>query len=100
MNAGRELDALVAEKVMGYEVNREGYTGYLPSFSTDIAAAWDVVEKLDLFSPGSGLYLVGSGNEWRVFHSLGEGETELWCDGVSALHAICLAALKAVGVAV
>lgn len=75
MEAGPELDALVAVKVMGYVwhritsrrselrppdsrdavVVREGkkpliYIGYqkpwLPAYSTDIAAAWTVVEKL------------------------------------------------------
>lgn len=69
MEAGREMDRLIAEKVMGYEwehdgdyslmrlpgtnwcameINRgEPYYGMLPEFSTDIAAAWTVVERLD-----------------------------------------------------
>jgi len=61
MPAGRELDALVAEKVMGWtQVHRVDSTGdlcgvpsrgappsyLLPRYSTDIAAAWKVIEKL------------------------------------------------------
>jgi hypothetical protein len=67
--AGRELDALVAEKVMGWrDVEPECYTpsgkalcgtapdpslspwrngrAYVPRFSEDIGAAWQVVEHL------------------------------------------------------
>jgi hypothetical protein len=66
MRPGRELDALVAEKVMGrvgllinesqsvvvghrpHEYFETGYTDLkeVPLYSTSIAAAWEVVEKL------------------------------------------------------
>lgn len=49
MNAGRELDALVAEKVMGRDMTRpEGfkYPMEMPRYSTEMAAGWRVVEKL------------------------------------------------------
>ena len=59
MLAGRGLDALIAEKVMGLTVDyefsepcilslRDKYDdwGFLPNYSTDISAAWEVVEKL------------------------------------------------------
>ncbi len=62
MKAGRQLDALVAEKVMGWELTQSRLGHYhvitspsgkpikthshIPLFSTDIAAAWLVVEKL------------------------------------------------------
>jgi len=65
MPYNRELDALIAERVMGLEVvkNKKGgwsigpadyYDSYgemimynrLPNYSYDIAAAWEVVEKL------------------------------------------------------
>ena len=39
--AGRELDRLIAEKVMG--ITRDGE---IPAYSTDISAAWTVVEKM------------------------------------------------------
>jgi hypothetical protein len=61
--AGRELDALVAEKVMGWQrmvrpdydwaghewrIGGLGSGGiHLPSFSTDIAAAWEVVAEME-----------------------------------------------------
>ena len=54
MKAGRELDALVAEKVMGFPVKIGDITGEpyhaqfgysMPNYSTDIAAAWEVLEK-------------------------------------------------------
>jgi len=68
MPAGRELDALIAEKVMKitpekcdfpvftdkrdwvdpgeYFVNVPGSVTELPRYSTDIAATWEVVERL------------------------------------------------------
>lgn len=58
MEAGRDMDALIAERVMGYTVTRvngEPYTEWhghkaepyhLGAYSTDIAAAWQVVEKM------------------------------------------------------
>ena len=65
MEAGRELDAIVAEKVMGLKVVRNKKGGWsigpaswddfagemimsnpLPNYSGDIAVAWDVVEHL------------------------------------------------------
>jgi hypothetical protein len=61
--AGRELDALVAEKVMGWKllpivhfvVTDIGEEVPCPRFSADIAAAWQVVEKLAAL--GKGLHL-------------------------------------------
>jgi|SRR3990170_898451 len=50
MPAGRELDVLIAEKVMEWKYIsgariRDGFD--TPRFSTDISAAWEVVEKFD-----------------------------------------------------
>lgn len=63
LSAGRDLDALVAERVMGDGVQWmrtalsdndphqmvEGHKGWgrVPSYSTSIASAWLVVEKMD-----------------------------------------------------
>lgn len=118
MKPGRELDALVAEKVMGWRVVREpqddGYGGPpLPkpflwaigdgtpavfregqepqpwSPSRDIAAAWEVVEKVS----GSYFILDFDSGYWSAeFSPSGMGMR-----GTTAPHAICLAALKAVG---
>ena len=117
MQAGRELDALVAEKVMGLNIRyptdgnvpREPFywakddDGYeepfaCPHYSTDISAAWEVVEKL----MGSGamfgfvLSVLDDRHTTAVFsETAGHGYR-----GISeeAPHAICLAALKAMGV--
>lgn len=111
MKPGRELDALVAEKVMGQTADvRERWRGnclcgrsetcavcsWPLSYSTDIAAAWEVVEKLDLLALYS---LEGCEGEWTVRKYYNNDEWDEWddTDGVSAPHAICLAALKAVG---
>lgn len=51
LQAGKELDALVAEKVFGYKTHgnfREanGIRILIKSYSEDISAAWEVVEKM------------------------------------------------------
>lgn len=105
MEAGRELDALVAEQVMGLRYV-QGPHPTIPRYSTDIAAAWHVVDKMgwsycyfelghqpfDAFSDGEGGdYPVSS--YWYC-----SAEQEYRAEGASPPHAICLAALKAVGV--
>lgn len=109
MNPGRELDALVAEKVMGWKLFHGGIDGpngepgcidsnqiekhfkELPHYSTSIADAWKVVDKLDLF------------RAWVLTKYLGyytveevdrDGFGETISKGESAPHTICLAALK------
>lgn len=124
MKPGRELDTEVALKVMGlqfvikvYEPGsldmRPGSVNYkfrhesqgwrtpdgelldeLPYYSTDIAAAWEVVEKLDLLS--TLLLQKNSSGVWGVWNE-DTGQVHF---GDTAPHAICLAALKAVGVEV
>ncbi len=63
MEAGTELDALVAERVMGFDINRR--TKYIAgkrvhpddwSPSYDIAAAWEVVEKDKRLTPRWDIY--------------------------------------------
>jgi hypothetical protein len=120
MKAGRELDALVAEKVMGYRQAEDGSwflpgisTGLglweLPEYSTSIADAWLVLEQLRAYE----------NTEERVFvriESCPDGEWDCgltaWDDcnheiGIDYTRsvrastielAICLAALNAMGV--
>jgi hypothetical protein len=113
--AGRELDTLIAEKVMDMEsagddpmlqwgINgpmwkaRSGYHwDRLPAFSTDIAAAWQVVEKL-----GGHLDIIhwADSDTWQVNFGSRDGRRPYtmpqddW--GETAPLAICRAALAAV----
>lgn len=116
--AGRELDALIAEKVMGLRIeHREPYWTHsdphqlpIPTYSTSIADAWEVVEKLrsDDFNatveccPES--HDLGDGEQcYADFfcgdsngpHKPGTKHGQAWA--ATAPHAICLAALATVG---
>jgi hypothetical protein len=104
--SSRELDALVAEKVMGIRIEKyirppfgkkvtliEGgmYEDFYPSYSTDIAAAWTIIEKLqDRQIRISNKAL--QGDYWWVYidNECAQGST--------LPEAICLSALKVVGV--
>jgi hypothetical protein len=92
MPAGREMDAAIAEKVMGWKMP----TSEAPRYSTDIAAAWHVVKHLGQQSDISvtvtqegGAYscqIRGPSGEWWARAS-GEGETAplAICRGALAL---------------
>lgn len=130
MEAGRELDALIAEKVMGWERgenwlippvgtpmrdnnwaaewDEKGRPHWLPRYSQDIEAAWQVVEKL---RKDWEYLFINAGNGWgvecRTEHvdiSPSNDITYQWTESTGNIHgdtaplAICLAALKAVGV--
>jgi hypothetical protein len=120
MKPGRELDALVAEKVMGwvlYQRQPDVYLAYtdpggslrlpeeIPFYSTDMAAAWLAEEKLVVDGFTFELYRdppAPDRRAWfetlvivrrgREYSYIGKSETG------SAPHAICLAALRAKGV--
>ncbi|KYD12407.1 BC1872 family protein [Saccharococcus caldoxylosilyticus] len=103
----REINWFVAEKVMNWHVweNEDGELmvtkGYgcyshCPSFSTNIADAWQVVEKLN-----------GDDFDFQVWREKGKYNVEFakdffylfgFAESENAALAICLAALKAVGV--
>ena len=122
MEAGRELDALVAEKVMGFAKvvrdydkrhNTEGLRSFVydtafawfgketPRYSTDIAAAWLVVEHMGpipfslRFQPADA-WRAGGGEVYCYAHwtCWFEGGKEI--DADTAALAICRAALLAV----
>jgi len=114
IEAGRELDALVAEKVMGWKPSM--FSNYpwqlvppdgdgsavrqVPNYSTDIAAAWLVVERMCEFpsyvSLGFGKWL-----QFRVDIATGAGREVMNSRAFAktAPLAICNAALAAVGAA-
>lgn len=108
LKPGRELDALVAEKVMGIKLcrcygqkpNEHSSIGKCfdcrclngsDAYSTSIADAWKVVAKID--QPFE-LCTDDERNIHTVRFNLDRGE---FVQAHTAPHAICLAALKAVG---
>jgi hypothetical protein len=134
--AGRDLDALVAEKVMGFYVLPEkeipgcdlgstklfcgkepgivprwGHMDRVKRYSTEIAAAWEIVLKKGCFHL---VRLVGGSFRCTFDDTRWAEGPSLWDDEVyeslpicvheaiaeTAPLAICLAALKAVGVEV
>lgn len=118
MDAGRELDALIALEVFRYTLDyefadtlgapcvpelRDGYDewGMLPHYSTDMADAWLVVEKFradgcffDLGDKPSDLDDLTSARTWNAFIN----RTTRGPDSDTAPLAICRAALAACGV--
>ena len=113
MPAGREMDALVAEKVMGWRMMRGHWvppeaapeTNILACptstyrYSTDIAAAWEVVEKVNLLEPyGDTLWKDQRGWVFGVHDVDGAGYAyeDVTVIADTAPLAICRAALKAV----
>lgn len=112
MEAGQELDALVAEKIMGWRYLNQPSTGYPwyppeegwskahpPRYSTDIAAAWKVMEKMcDMGNQNCTLQFEGKLNPdyaWTFSH---DENADWWASAGTAPLAICLAALKVKGV--
>lgn len=100
MKPGRELDALIAEKVMGLEPwpeQQEAKPCSCPSYSTDIAAAWQIVKK---FEREASICSCPYGGWQASFIWLDSNpysnECLEWSYGETAPHAICLAALKAI----
>ena len=94
----REIDALVAEHVMGME--RWDSSGMyseivpiLPHYSSNISDAWQVVEKIE----GQILIDRTLGGRW-VCEILVNQRTSHMAEADTAEMAICLAALKAKGV--
>lgn len=105
MNAGRELDALIGEKIIGFSgmglTDPSNYKypddvwPHIPEFSTDIAAAMTVLDRLGEINSVFGDVDIerdqtAKGVRWKVV-----------IDGIESFadtlpHAICLAALEAV----
>jgi hypothetical protein len=118
VGGGREIDLLVAERVMGWE--RREHTGlwthnptrqwsvapsFVPHYSTSIKAGWQVVEALGLLvSPtlvggwGAGVF---KGRQGMAVPDGGMRYCEpgTWAEADTAPLAICLAALAAYEVA-
>ncbi len=122
MKAGRELDALIAEKVMGLTRHDESYVTesigkvlrfvwrdgcgdcvysgdmFLPHYSTNIADAWEVVpvldQRLDQFWS-----VVRAGEKFEFYSNPYElGDYTAYVEAGTLPLLLCLAALKAKGV--
>lgn len=117
LKPGRELDKLIATQVMGLQLvsGRSPFSDEpaafgpthayrLPNFSTDDEAAWEIrshLQKKGLWVvTGKTLHPTGP-IEWNAtvnrMGSNGEITETYQANGDSAPHAICLAALMAVG---
>ena len=111
LKAGRELDALIGEKLFGihYEFVYNDYMipdpedpiayDVCPHYSTEITAAWQVVEKLLSLTENQDIHIehLGSDDEsWGVSTCYELGEWKDWVRAKTAPLAICLAALKAI----
>jgi hypothetical protein len=94
MEAGREMDALVAEKIFNGQWLYKNIPENLPKFSASISAAWEVVERLIKHNPLSLDYLVDENNVlgWQANFRMGYNVAF----APTAPLAICRAALLAV----
>lgn len=124
LKPGRELDALIAEKIFGCKVEYSSiyteepcccckpdeihsdffeetglYGKFVKGYSTDIAAAWEAVEMF----MGKGYHVCVHKYFGNDYWTAQIDQNSLDVTGViasqasSAPHAICLAALKAIG---
>lgn len=106
LKPGRELDAWIAEHVMGWKLrtpypdrwlNSEGMTQSLPHYSTDIYTAWDLLDKLSEsnFLIETRTYMK---QPWQSQVLILKSPESEWIVAVGETmpHAICLAAMKAI----
>jgi hypothetical protein len=117
VNAGREMDALIAEKVMGWtdihwnygppigkpddDWNRDfinkKHEACVPNYSSEMNAAMEVVDCLK--GEIDGMFKLLYFRHWSFDITPNIADHEGWsAEADTAPHAICLAALKAKGV--
>lgn len=122
MKPGRDMDALVAVKVMGWKfcwgftrcpdlqsdrwavdpLGHERFFREIPRYSTNISAAWKVLTHLQFTHWRIEVYRIQESEEWgcslsqQPFRSVLK-DIDVCVTAGSAPHAICLAALKATG---
>src|SRR5574341_430621 len=105
LKAGRELDALIGWKLFGirYEFIYDDYMipdpddpiayDVCPHYSTDIAAAWQVVEKLLTLVENQDIHIehlaIEDENYWGVSTCFELGEWKDWVRAETASLAIC-----------
>jgi len=104
LEPGRELDALIAEHVLGFALPFKGRGEFdtfdangkpVLNYSTDIAAAWRALDRLRVIDFRH-VTLEMAGGCWRcILQPYNQNET-FSSFGYSAPLAICRAALKAI----
>lgn len=98
MKPGNELDALIAEKVMGEKDGQAHIEEYFFAPSHLISHAWEVVEKMEDFTFTLVKYSLDDEDAYHIGFLGEDGKNHISHGLRSAPHAICLAALKAKGV--
>lgn len=100
--AGRTLDALIEERIFGNPIDHEfdepivkarrdqyDECGILPAYSTDMAAAWQIVEKLDLLD----YWYLRHRAQWEVFETDQGDREHILATADTAPLVLCRAAL-------
>lgn len=103
---GRELDAEIATKVMGFKAADASVERCwtldaefeLPPYSTNILAAWDVAEHASLFNQHDLMLRQLNDNCWAMGERDYDYGWETFAEGTTAPHVLCLAALKSLGI--
>lgn len=105
MRAGKGLDIMVAKTVMGHryvrdetfgdmEIGPEGINNLLQPYSSDISAAWDMLEHMKGYNPR--VAFDTHSEKWEAAFSFNEAEfTFPVVLAATAPEAICKAALLA-----
>lgn len=107
MPAGREMDALIAKKVMGLQKCGDsfvdglywlpsGIPDYPPEYSSDMSAAWQVVESLRKRDYRIFLSYARNIVTITLDHDNHHKDMDFWIEAKTAPLAICRAALLAV----
>ena len=108
MEPGKELDVLIAEKIMGGKIHENFHVEWppmrgifkLPEYSTSIDSAWQVVDKLKEKMCELTFDFGYDDRIWATFTVAGiydELHPSFQAEGETAAHSICLAALLYVG---
>lgn len=92
----RERDELVARHVLGWGQRRISVTEHLPLFSTDIAAAWQVVDAYPALRFSLERFET-KGSSTADFRDMGKDGSSRWGHAENPAEAICIAGLRVAG---
>ncbi len=103
LKTGPEFDAIIDERVMGFDPGKTSTRTNIPPYSTSISAAWEVVWKMgdddyyfyiEHVTAKEGSYGIGWDDHYNC-HFKCSGNEAVKSSAPTAPQAICLAALKA-----